>query len=458
MKRIRSKSLLCLAMGLLVSMTAREAPAQLAPTGDHYAGRPTDTGYGSGFVSATGGFAASIPFQLPPARGGLPIPLQVTYAARGVGAAGVGWDVSISSIQNDRTFALRRPASSAGAPPTPRQRTRIFLLGQSAELVQQGDDWVARSGTLELTVRESGNSWLAYDGMGRTFTFMRPPDFGSTGLWLLKSITGPKGESVELTYEISTLPLDGGVGLAINLVRLDYNVHPTERCAKNEIALTYGEGSITPLSMSVLGDNILVRKNALTLVDVESRATCEAPYQRLRRYELQYTPDTDTQLPRLKTVRAFGQQGTPEEGTALPVASYSYGSATHGDALRYQRTQTIAMPVGVAHNQISGTAQDSSVNAPVAGERYAMWQTLTMLQAMDARISSSRTTISCGWRITFQRRAAIQRWAPADRRLSSFPTLLSPMAHSRRTQRLSGVSRTPWPTATQSTYGGRRST
>src|SRR5438874_7007465 len=32
------------------------ALAQLAPTGQHYAGRPTDTGYGRGFVAATGTF------------------------------------------------------------------------------------------------------------------------------------------------------------------------------------------------------------------------------------------------------------------------------------------------------------------------------------------------------------------------------------------------------------------
>src|SRR5690242_4711470 len=80
--------------------------AQLAPTGDHYAGRPTDTGYGGGFVNATGGFAASIPFELPPSRGGLPIPLQVTYDVHGVGAAGLGWDLAISYIKKDSTFAL----------------------------------------------------------------------------------------------------------------------------------------------------------------------------------------------------------------------------------------------------------------------------------------------------------------------------------------------------------------
>jgi hypothetical protein len=94
-------------------------------------------------------------------------------------------------------------------------------------------------------------------------------------------------------------------------------------------------------------------------------------------YEFQYLPDTDTALPRLHTVRMYGRQGTAEENVALPIATYDYGSAIRNGVLRYETTQTINLPSGVLLNQISGTALDSSVNAPVAGDRYAMWQTLT---------------------------------------------------------------------------------
>ncbi len=363
---------------MLVGLIApQEAFAQLAPTGAHYAGRASDTGYGGTFVGATGTFAAAIPLELPPARGGLPIPLQITYGSRGVGAAGLGWDLPLSYIQRDRTLAHRRPASGPGAIPGGRERAYLSLLGQSVELVPKGSVWVARSGTLELTVRESAGSWLAYDGKGRTYTFIRPANLGSTGLWLLKSVSVAGGANIQLTYQITTWPLDGGVGTAIDLLRVAYNTHATAGCAKNEVALTYGFGSITPLSMSILGDKVLVRKNTLTLVDVSSRATCGTPFERLRRYEFQYLPDTDTHLPRLRTVRMFGRQGTPEENTALPIATYDYGSATHGGTLRYERTQVIDLPAGVAHNQTSGTALDPSVNAPVTGDRYAMWQTLT---------------------------------------------------------------------------------
>ncbi len=359
------------------SAIAPQVFAQLAPSGEHYAGRASDTGYGGTFVGAAGSFAASIPLELPAPRGGLPLPLQITYGGRGIGAAGLGWELPLAYITNERSFAHRRPASAPGALPVPRERAYLALAGQSVELVREGSGWIARSGTLELVVRESAGNWVAYDGNGRTYRFVRPASFGSTGPWLLKTVSAAGGASVELFYQITTWPLDGGVGTAIDLVRIAYNTHPTTGCAKHEVGLTYGNGSITPLSLAILGDKVLVRKNTLTRIDVNSRATCASPLERLRRYEFQYQPDTDTQLPRLHAVRLFGRQGTPEENTAVPVAGYEYGSATQDGTLRYEPTQTITLPSGAATNQVSGTERDSSVNAPVSGQRYAMWQSLT---------------------------------------------------------------------------------
>jgi RHS repeat-associated protein len=377
-----------LLFGLIV-VSGPQAFAQLAPTGEHYAGRPSDTGYGGSRVDATGVFATAIPLELPPARGELPIPLQITYGARGVGAAGLGWDVPLSYIQHDSTLAHRRPASSAGALPQLRERTYLSLLGQSAELMLDGDVWVARSGTLELAARENGSAWLVYDGQGRTYTFTRPAALGDTGLWLLKSVSAEGGASIELTYRISAMVLDGGFGTSIDLVSIAYNtelptIRPLPGCAKNVITLTYGPGSATPLSMSILDDRVLVRNETLKLLDVNSRATCHTPLQRLRRYEFQYVPDTDTQLPRLHTVRVFGRQGTPEENTALPIATYSYGSATektekNETILHYEHTQTLDWPIDAEPGEISTTVADSSVNAPVQGHPYAMWRSLTDL-------------------------------------------------------------------------------
>lgn len=368
---------------LLFTLAVSIAPvmfAQLAPSGEHYAGRASDTGFGGTFANATGTFAAEVPLELPPVRGGLPIPLQIAYGARGLGAAGLGWDVPLSYIQRDRTMAHRRPASGPGILPVPRDRAYLSLFGQSMELVLNGSDWIARSGTLELIVRQSGSTWLAYDGSGRTYTFIRPANFGATGLWLLDSIRGAGGATVQLTYQINTQSANGGFGIGINLADISYNSNPAQgvTCAKNVVALSYGNQSPTPLSVSVLDEKVLVRKNLLTLVDVRSRATCLAPFQRLRRYDFQYIPDKDTRLPRLSTVRMYGRQGTPEANVALPVATYTYGGVvTQNGTIRYELTQILPLPADASTAQISGTHIDNSVNAPVAGVRYAMWQSLT---------------------------------------------------------------------------------
>src|ERR1043165_9294089 len=76
------------------------ATAQFAPTGGHYAGRTADSAH-VGEVSPAGVYQTSVPLDLPAARGGLPLPIQVTYTGRGVGAAGQGWDVPISYIWRD---------------------------------------------------------------------------------------------------------------------------------------------------------------------------------------------------------------------------------------------------------------------------------------------------------------------------------------------------------------------
>src|SRR5262249_5519290 len=97
----------------LLSSVAR---AQMAPTGDHYAARASDTGF-SGAVNSSGGYGASVPLALPPAQGGLPVPLSIVFGGHRVGAAGLGWDVPLSFIHRNTTIAHRRPTSTHGASP-----------------------------------------------------------------------------------------------------------------------------------------------------------------------------------------------------------------------------------------------------------------------------------------------------------------------------------------------------
>jgi hypothetical protein len=119
--------------GLVISLVTVQAEAQLAPTGGHYAARASDTGF-AGAVNSSGGYGASVPLDLPAARGGLPVPVQIVYGGRRVGAAGLGWDVPLSYIFRDTTIAHRRPANFADASPQAREQVLLMLDGQRIDL------------------------------------------------------------------------------------------------------------------------------------------------------------------------------------------------------------------------------------------------------------------------------------------------------------------------------------
>ncbi|RMH42567.1 MAG: hypothetical protein D6689_07700 [Deltaproteobacteria bacterium] len=67
------------------------------PLGSGAAGAETGVPFSAGSVSATGGLQVAAPINLPPARGGLPIPFAVQYTGDAiVHEAGVGWRVPFS--------------------------------------------------------------------------------------------------------------------------------------------------------------------------------------------------------------------------------------------------------------------------------------------------------------------------------------------------------------------------
>src|SRR5689334_8414832 len=261
---------------VMMSLAARPAAAQLAPTGGHYAGRASDTGF-EGSVNSSGGYSASVPLDLPGARGGLPVPVAIVYGERGVGAAGLGFDVPLSYIRRDATFAHRRPVGTSGAAPQARERVTLVLGGQAQDLVRNASGWVARRDAPDIAVREqSDGTWVMFDGQGRTYTFTTVSSaLTGANLWLLKTITGVGGSRVELDYNITTPAITGGTGLSIDLTTVSYNPHPTTaNCFKNSVVLHYNAPATSPLALSMLGDRALVRMDKVDAVNVNSKATC----------------------------------------------------------------------------------------------------------------------------------------------------------------------------------------
>ncbi|MFP2906014.1 RHS repeat-associated core domain-containing protein [Pyxidicoccus sp. 3LFB2] len=383
MKMMHPRPWLGLALGLVTLLCPRLGEAQLAPTGGHYAGRASDTGTALGSVGAAGHFSASVPLDLPEARGGLPIPVSIGSGGQGMGAVGLGWDIPLSYIRRDSTFAHRRPAFGSDIVPQARTQVVLSLQGQTMDLVPKGpsvngvQEWVVRFDAPELLLREQNGAWVMFDGQGHTWTFSSQGIPGAD-LWLLDNISGPGRTSVKLDYAVGFPVEYGGYGFSIDLLRISYNKHPQAGCYKHELFFYYDDTPRPePLSLTVVGDFVLVRKRMLSVIDVNSRADCASAYTRLRRYDFTYLPDADTQQPRLSSVRLFGRQGTPEQHVPLPVASFGYGSATTGGSFKYQKTQSIQQPAGTNANQISGTGFDSTIPLPVAELPLTTSQNLT---------------------------------------------------------------------------------
>ncbi|GEN12412.1 hypothetical protein SAMN05443572_10397 [Myxococcus fulvus] len=340
-------------MGLFLSLWSRPSTAQLAPTGGHYGGRASDTGTSPGAVNASGGYSASIPLELPASQGGLPVPISISSGTRGVGAVGLGWDIPLSYIRRDMSFAHRKPQVTSTVL-AGREQVTLFLQGQVLDLVPrqvsagppQVVHWLPRYNAPDLLLQEQASTWVMHDGDGRAWTFTALTGLEGTGLWLLTSITGPGNTAVQLHYSISRTPVPGGsLGLTIDLRQLLYNQHPSGNCFKNEIALNYGWPGAA-MSLSLLGDRVLTRARSLNTLDVSSRATCASLPEKLRTYTFAYGIDPDTQHPRLDAVTMQGRQGTPEQAIALPIASYTYGNATTNGRLTYAKTASIPMPTG----------------------------------------------------------------------------------------------------------------
>ena len=336
------------------------ALAQLAPViGDHYAARESDTGFVGG-VSGGGGYGTSVPLDLPGARGGLKVPVQVVYGGRRFGAAGLGWDVPLSFIRRDVRVAHRRPANIPNASPQPREQ--LTLDGMA--LVRKADDtgWVARRNDAQLEVRDVGGGvFESYDGNGTRYSFSSRPAGASQpldngNLYLLQDIFGKGGTHVHLDYTIGTPTLAGSVtGLSIDLASVSYNYDSTGSCAKHQVSMFYDSDAPAPVSISMLGTTPLVRLHHLFAVVVFARESaddssqpCSGAMKALRGYNLNYQNDADTGQLQLSRVTMFGKDDTPERFINLPVATYSYGQVTDPDnKLHYKLSQRItALPDG----------------------------------------------------------------------------------------------------------------
>jgi len=338
---------------------AQSAP--LAPIGTHYAGRASDTGFSS--VSNLGGYSTGIAIDLPPARGGITIPLQLVHSGRRVGVAGIGWDVPLSFVSRDLSISHRRPSYQLGMPYAGRELITVSLAGETTVMMWSGRNdatgspiWVARENALALELAAGpNNSWRLSDGNGQVFVFTQRVTAPYQELWLLTSIESPSN-TVKLTYSVGSyqFPQIGcgqqsqpqcNVATTVDLAQVQYNSSPSSTtCWKNEVSLEYAAGQSDPLSLKLLDDLPVAHARLLKAVNVLGRDGCGTPAQRIRRYELEYDNDPDTNHPRLRSAWLRGREGTPEASQLLPVAKYEYEALKINGAVSYRSPVAVPIP------------------------------------------------------------------------------------------------------------------
>jgi RHS repeat-associated protein len=366
----RSAALLACSLLLLTTASAlADGPYVSAPTGAHEAGRASDTGHGG--VLPSGGYATSLPLDLPPPRGGLPLPIAIQSGSRGVGAAGLGWDVPLSYVHRSETVSRRRPQFRPAEAVKSRETVTVSLAGSVLEMIPSGaGTWVARRGARTLLLRlQPDTSYHLDDGEGRQWVFEKtqgsfgalPPD----QLRLLTRIDGQgSANRVELRYEITHHMAQGTFGTAIDLKSIRYNFDAATTCAKHQVVLHYADRS-APAAVSFLDGDALLRMRLLTGVDVTARKDCgPSVAQRQRGYELVYAAsgDADTQQPRLESFRVVGRDGTPEATQPIPISTFAYGRATNGNVLDFHRGPDVAIPP--MEDVLAATEVDGDLDLP----------------------------------------------------------------------------------------------
>ncbi len=309
-------------------------------------------------VTPAGTVSLSVPLNLPPARGGVPIPLRIVHDGSTAGAGrggdlGVGWSIPFTYVEKTETFAHTRPKYFSDPNRAPEPLDRVYLSLDGAKMlmvpVDNSGTYRAMVGPQTMTLVDRGSlGWRLFDGSGHTFDMTRDPRLLQQGMWLLTEVNDATTRNpVRLSYGVQNVAVGDGTAQELELSAIEYNLATGGACAKNRIELAYGpwngdpggavdpnlpgNGNGDPFALWSVGGALRVRTRVLRRVNVLAHGdTCGTSDQRvrLRRYQFSYNPDADTGSPRLVASDVYGRQGTAEESQRLPIGRYQYGSAT----------------------------------------------------------------------------------------------------------------------------------
>lgn len=323
---------------------------------------PTD-----GTVSTTGSYSTLAPLELPVPRGDLVVPLSLVYdGSRRLGAAGVGWDIPLSYVEVSSTLSRRKPNGST----TVAQRVLLNIDGNATLMVQTDAPDIYRPftadayGELQRVYNAGAYDWHYRAPTGLIYVFTQlgtvdPSDIWDSSRWYLTRIHDTSGNRVEVTYSVIDIVHPDPIVPRLKQVlldRIEYSHDRLNTCAKHQIRLQYrreADPSVfppdRPLAIYIDEGHAQGRDRVLSTIEVWDRLdeSCSTSSAYLARsYEITYSPDGDTQLPRLSAIDVRGGGSVPTGGKLLPVGRYDYGSAITPTGLRFEASSPVTLPSG----------------------------------------------------------------------------------------------------------------
>jgi RHS repeat-associated protein len=352
----------------------------------------------SASVGAAGNLGISLPLRLPSPRGGLPLPLAVSYnGSNAIGAAGAGWDIPILGVTWQRNVSRRKPVHHIPATQAdPLPADRIFLdVGSGPMLMaptnKAGVYQPFGNGYYELTFvagafNNVAGAFNGRDAEGRLWVFQKLPALFNDDFFALVRIEDASGVNrVDLHYDVfdkfSPDPVvppfsqDQLSARELVLREIAYAHDARGACPKYRVQLSYATAP-SLLGLEIVAGRPRTRTHVLQRITLLSSrdTTCQAASVRSEAiYTIAYEPDPLTGQPRLTKVDMFGANDDGSDvSKALPVVAYTYGNPLVAGELQYGAAEHIALPAGPAGANTGLAATLSTGAGSLSGSLYGL--------------------------------------------------------------------------------------
>ncbi|WP_394821480.1 SpvB/TcaC N-terminal domain-containing protein [Pendulispora albinea] len=286
-------------------------------------------------ANASGSAALAYPIEVPPGRNGVAPQLAFTYnSARTNGWLGVGWDVSLSSIEIDTRFGV----PTYGAPELAALTKADTYLLDGEQLRATGEDSFVRrtEGRFDRIIRkrdgqgcvtgwevtDKSGTISTYGGQDRAAVLADPDNPCRAFRWALRSVRDTFGNVMSVTYAKDSGSL-GDPFVALYPEWIDYASNASGLSAPYHVHFVRDVADARPDRISSGRPGFLERiRHRLDRIEVLYQATV------IRQYQLGYLPDSVEHFHKslLGSIAVLGLKG-PQGASELDRHSFEYKAA-----------------------------------------------------------------------------------------------------------------------------------